>query len=138
MTCTDCQGQGHGQPFEPVKVHLVADSTKASPGPGPRPRRLTGFTKVMTSAIPLVDLVPYDPARLYIEVQATSNDVVICTDLSQAQDPANVASGIPNPNGILIPHANTTPQRLEGANRMWAVAAAYPALLTVAVMHEEN
>lgn len=139
MTCTNCHGSDVRP--APIPVHLTSsDVAMGAPAPAPRrtPRRLTGFTKVCTSTAPVQDLVPLDENRLYIEVQAVDQDVVICTDISQSQDASNVATGLPNPTGILLPKANTTPTRIEGAGRMWVTAAAYPARVAVYVVHPEG
>jgi hypothetical protein len=139
VTCTNCHSGGTGP--APVPVHVTStDVTLSSPAPSPRrtPRRLTGYTRVCTSATPVQDLVPLDENRLYIEVQAVDQDVVICTDISQSQDPVNVTTGLANPNGILLPKANTVPTRIEGAGRMWVTAAVYPARVSVYLVHPEG
>src|ERR1700734_3423469 len=70
-------------------------------------RQLKVITKNLTAATPIIDLAPYDETRLYVLVQAGGNNIVICTDLSQAQDPVNQVAGVPNPNGMLLTAGNT-------------------------------
>lgn len=99
-------------------------------------RHATVMTKNLTAATPIVDLVPYDETRLHILVQAGGNNIVICTDISQAQDPANQAAGVPNPNGLLLTAGNTAPFLIEGAQRMWAVGNTFPSQVTWVNVHE--
>ena len=129
----------------PVDVHVVsANEGVMIPAPGRRLRNAVTLTRNMTAAGtnpgPVIDLVPYDTNRLYILVQATgSNNIVICTDLSQAQDPANQVPGIPNPNGYLLAAGSTMPMpvRIEGCQRLWAVGNTFPSQVTWISIHEQ-
>lgn len=119
--------------YAPVKVHVVADSTRqATPA---SPPRMAGMylTIVLTSAAPVRNLIGTDPNREYILAQASGNDVVLCATKAQALDAYNEATGLPNPDGLLLPKANTAPSPLKTTEALWAAAAAYPALVSLAV-----
>lgn len=117
--------------YEPVRVHVVADST-ATPAT-PRRMAVTYRTIVLTTTSPVQNLLGTDPSRCHVLVQATTNDVVLAATEAQAQDAANQASGIPAPDGFLLPHANTAPARLETTEQLWAAAATYPAIVSLAI-----
>lgn len=118
-----------------VMVANAAELTAAGHGRG-KVRHTTAITKNLTAASPIIDLVGYDETRCYIRIQSGGNNVVVCTDISQAQDPANQIAGVPNPNGLLLTAGNTAPFDIEGAQRMWAVGNTYPAQVTYVVVHE--
>jgi hypothetical protein len=122
----------------PVPVHVTnteALAGAASPGRH-KVRQVKLLTKNITAAQPIIDLVPYDETRLYIQVQAGGNNVVICTDLSQAQDPDNQVAGVPNPVGLLLTAGNTVPWKIEGCQRMWVVGNTFPSQVTYTSVHE--
>jgi hypothetical protein len=100
-----------------------------------RQKHATFITRTLLNATP-VDLVGFDESRLYILIQAGGANVVVCTDLSQAQDPANAVPGVPNPNGLLLTAGNTMPYPIEGSQRMWVVGNTFPSQVTCTVMHE--
>jgi hypothetical protein len=122
----------------PVPVHVT--NAEALGGAGSpfrhKVRQLKLITKNLTATTPIIDVAPYDETRLYILMQCGGNNIVLCTDLSQAQDPANVVATIPNPNGLVLTAGNTIPYKIEGCQRMWAVANAFPSQLTLAFLHE--
>lgn len=126
------------EPIEPpiVRVHLAGSDVPF--GRRRAERRLTTFTKVITAAAPVADLLPYDPGRIIARVQALDNDVIVTTSFGEAQDVANTTVGQPFANGLVVAKANPFPWPLDGAQRMWATAAAYPARITVAVVHESR
>lgn len=123
-------------PPVPVRVVSVAPGTI---GPGAYPAK-TEFCTVRTflfsAASPSHVVLPADATRLIAYVQAGGNNVVICTDKGMEQDPANLVAGLPAPNGLVIPFGNTGPYPLRGINEFRAVAASYPAQLTVSIIHE--
>jgi hypothetical protein len=99
-------------------------------------RQGKAITKNLTAAIPVIDVAPYDETRLYILMQVGGNNIVLCTDLSQAQDPNNQVATVPNPDGFLLTAGNTLPYKIEGCGRLWAVGNSYPAQLTMWFVHE--
>ncbi len=147
MGCEGCGGTG-GEGYPAVRVHLAAvepgaaaalSTSSPAPAASPRrPRRSTVRTFVCTSATPIAPLCGQDDRRLYADVRALDQDVVICTDLSQAQDTANTTASQPNPNGYVVQSANPVPERIEHAGPLWAVAASYPARVSVKFVHEEG
>jgi hypothetical protein len=123
---------------DPVRVHITsANEGVMIPAPGRRLRNAVTLTKNMTAAIPIIDLVPYDTNRLYILVQAGGSNIVLCTDLSMAQDPVNQVPGVPNPNGLVLTAGNTMPLRIDGCQRMWAVGNTFPSQVTWIAIHEQ-
>lgn len=116
----------------PIKAHVVKDDTK-----GPRPRRRPVFRSLtLTSAKPVAAMCGTDPGRRGITAQAIGNDVVLAATEAQAQAAANEASGIPNPEGYLLAHANTAPTHIDTTEVMWAAAASYPATVTYVLLTE--
>ncbi len=124
--------------IEPVPVRLTNAELRAGAASPIRHkvRQLKVITKNLTATVPIIDVAPYDETRLYVLVQAGGNNIVLCTDISQAQDPVNQVAGVPNPNGLLITAGNTIPWKLEGCQRMWAVGNTFPSQLTMAFLHE--
>jgi hypothetical protein len=120
----------------PVSVHVASSDVPMGGTPRRKVRQVKVITKNLTATTPVVDLVGYDETRLYIQVQAGGSNIVICTDLSQAQDPANQVPGVPNPNGLLLSAGNTVPWKLEGCGRMWAVGNTFPSQVTYSIVHE--
>jgi hypothetical protein len=124
----------------PIPVHIASANEGLLLPPAPRRRPLRNavvMTRNMTAITPIVDLVPYDTNRLYILAQCGGNNIVVCTDISQAQDPANQVAGVPNPNGYLLTAGNTTPIKFEGCQRMWAVGNTFPSQITWVAIHEQ-
>ena len=128
-----------GEPIAPIPVHVSNAAELAGAGHRDHPRKLMQAVTLTRNiaAGQIVDFLPYDTTRLHVRVQAGGSNVVLCTDLSQAQDPANVAVGIPNPNGLLLTAGNTTPFKVDGVQRMWAVAPA-AAQITWISLHERT
>lgn len=123
-----------------VRVHVVGMNEGLVTAP-PRRRRLRNAvvqTYNLTALHPIHHFLPYDTNRLYALVQAGGSNVVVCTDLSQAQDPANQVAGVPNPNGYLLTAGNTVPVKIEGCQNMWVVANTYPSQLTWIAIHEQG
>jgi hypothetical protein len=120
----------------PIPV-LVANAGEV--GGKPRRHRVATFrTRNLTAANPIVHLCPYDETRLYIQIQAGGSNVVLCTDISQAQDPCNQVAGVPNPDGLLLTAGNTMPFRLEGSQHIYAVGNTFPSQLTWVTVHESG
>jgi hypothetical protein len=117
--------------IQPVPVHVVKDATRRSP----KPKRAAGIyrTVVLTASAPVRNLLATSPGRYSVLVQAISNDVVLAATEAQAQDAYNEVTGLPNPDGYLLAHANTAPTPLETTETLWCAAAAYPAIVTLAV-----
>ena len=106
----------------PVKVHITADDTKVATAPSAGKIRVQTVTTKNLTAAGWADLLPYDPSRKIAWIQAGGSNIVICTDISQAQDAQNQVSGLPYPNGLVIPSTNTAPWPVEGVQRMWYAA----------------
>lgn len=127
----------------PIPVQIIGpDGGPMNPGfvPRPEPRRLrtaVTLTYTLTAASPIHHFAPFDTNRLYMLVQAGGNNVVICTDKSQAQDLANQVAGVPNPNGFLLTAGNTVPLKIEGTQGMYVVANTFPSQLTWIAVHEQ-
>jgi hypothetical protein len=123
----------------PVPVHVVSANEGVIPGAAPRRRlrRAVTRTRNMTAAEPVIHFAHQDNNRLHLLVQAGGNNVVLCTDISQAQDPANQVAGVPNPNGYLLTAGNTMPTKIEGCQNMWAVGNTFPSQLTWIEIHEQ-
>jgi hypothetical protein len=123
--------------MSPVPVKLT--NPEALGGAGPRKRRvkqITFRTRNLTATSPIAHLCAYDETRLYILIQAGGNNVVLCTDISEAQDPANQVAGIPNPNGFVLTAGNTNPIPVPGCQPIWAVGNTYPSQVTWITVHE--
>lgn len=101
--------------YEPVRVHMVADSTKA-PGQA-RGKVVTRFgTETVDNANPVRPLLPDDPGRVCAWVQATGGNVYLCDSESKAiQAAGQVNSGV----GTFLPAANTAPWELLGSQAVW-------------------
>ena len=126
----------HPDQVVPVPVTIHNPDSLRPPATRRRVRHAKMVTRNLTAAQPVIDLAGYDETRVYILAQAGGNNIVVCTDISQAQDPANQVAGVPNPNGLLLTAGNTIPFKIEGAQRMWAVGNTYPAQITFVVVHE--
>ena len=125
--------------LHPVTVHVDNIHELAAGAASPvrhKVRQGKAITKNLTAGTPIIDVAPYDETRVYILMDVGGNNIVLCTDLSQAQDPANVIATIPNPNGFVLTAGNTVPYKIEGCGRMWAVANAFPSQLTMWFVHE--
>jgi hypothetical protein len=124
--------------LQPVKVELTNPELLAGAAHPVRRkvRQLKVITKNLTATQPIIDVAPYDETRLYILMQVGGNNIVLSTDLSQAQDPANQVATLPSPNGLVLTAGNTIPYKIEGCNRMWATGNSYPCQLTMAFVHE--
>jgi hypothetical protein len=119
--------------IQPVPVHVVRDTTKDT-GPA-RPCRVVMIprTIVLTSSAPVRNVLGTDPDRRYVLAQAIGNDVVLAATEAMAQDAYNEQTGLPNPDGHVLAHANTGPSRLETTEALWAATATYPATVTLAI-----
>jgi hypothetical protein len=118
----------------PIGVHIKS-SDVAIGGGGRKRRRVIFLTETFTSTRPVGELLGYSASRLYVLMQAGGANVVIA-DKASAQNPANQVSGLPNPQGMVLPYTNTAPTRIPGGQELWAAAAAYPAQVTMAVVYE--
>jgi hypothetical protein len=122
----------------PISVHVASSAPSALGAPARRKlRNAVTLSYSLTSAHPIHHMLPYDTNRLYALVQVGGNNVVLCTDLSQAQDPANQAAGVPYPNGFLLTAGNTMPVKIEGCQNMWVVANTFPSQVTWIAIHEQ-
>ncbi len=119
----------------PIPVHISNAEALAGKMPA-KVRNAIVWTRNIAAG-QIIDLCPYDVSRLYVQVQAGGSNVVICTDLSQAQDPGNLVAALTNPVGLVLGAGNTFPYKIEGVQRMWAVAPS-AAQLTWCAVHERT
>jgi hypothetical protein len=105
----------------PVPVHVASSAVPMGAHHPPR-LRISTFTRTLAAAGNL-DLVPDNPAREYLLLQVIGTQtVVLCSALSQAQDPANTTVGLPNPNGSVLATGIVIP--VKANNRLWIAAPA--------------
>lgn len=120
----------------PIGVHIKSSDVGLGGG-GRKQHRVVFMTETLTTTRPVGELLGYAKTRLYTLMQAGGNNVVIA-DKSSAQNPANQVSGLPNPQGMVLPYTNTAPTKIPGGQELWAAAAAYPAQITMAVVYETD
>ncbi len=78
-------------------------------------------------------LLPLDALRVSALVQAFDQDVVLTNSRSQAQSAANTVANLPNPDGAILPKANTSPTLLTTVAEVWVTAQTLPARVSVIV-----
>lgn len=119
----------------PVRVTNLHE-TPARPARHRR-RSVTTKTFVLTSDDQVQQILNQDPTRACAYVQVTGADVVLCADIGQAQDPANVATGLPNPVGSLVSHSTPMWLPLETQDPVWAASpAASDALVSLVIFND--
>lgn len=116
-------------------VHIVGDDTPAKhPHPAAPHRRerlaISTHTIVLTAANPVQALANHEPNRKELRIQSADNPVVLCDNQGQALDPANQVSGLPNPNGALLP-VTQTPWEIQTTDALYVAAATYPSRVVV-------
>ena len=122
----------HPGDYAPVRVHVA--SSDVLPAEHRTPELvITTRTLVLTSTRP-IDEIALDPGRVYAIVQVFGNTAVLCTSLTQAQDPANAVTGLPNPNGSLLTVGQVIP--LKAVNHFWFTAAAFPTQISLIIAHK--
>jgi hypothetical protein len=97
------------------------------------PQHVSFHTLVLTTDDPQRQLLPLDALRVEALVQALDQDVVLTSSRSQAQSTANTVASLPNPDGAILPKANTTPTRMPATAEVWATAQVLPARVSVIV-----
>lgn len=79
-----------------------------------------------TAAVPVAGVNPVevlldlDPLRQEAYVIAVDHPVVLCHTASQTSDPANFATGVPNPQGAYLPVGATL--KVKGTSKVWVVS----------------
>jgi hypothetical protein len=130
-----CAGCQDGTAVQPIPVHVTGADVQlqqaSSPVIGCR-----AHTVVLTSTNPVQEILGWDDKRVYALVQAGGNDAVINNSYAEIGNGANVAPGLPNPVGMVLPYGNTVPTKIPGGQRWWAAAAAYPTQVTVLEVQE--
>lgn len=125
--------------YQPISVHVASAEPGVMPGAAKGKRRvMISYTRVLTEAVPFDEILPQDESRICAWAQAGGANVVISTSQGQAGDPNNQVSGLPYPNGFVLPSTNTAPTPIEGIQRTFATAAAYPAQVTIMVVREAS
>ena len=118
--------------YAPVRVHVESSDVQLA-GHAPPKLVITTRTLVLTAARP-IDELAFDPGREYAIIQVFGNTAVLCTSLTQAQDPANAVAGLPNASGALLTVGQVIP--LKAINHVWFTAAAFPTQISVIVAHK--
>jgi hypothetical protein len=131
----DYQPEHHDGILHALKVHIVGDDTPAKAPHHNAPHRrerlaIATRTVVLTSASPVQSLVNHEPNRCELHLVVTDNPVVVCDSYGQANDAANQAANLPNPNGAYLPVA-TVPYVLKTTDPLWITGAVYPTRVTV-------
>lgn len=122
----------------PIGVHVASSDVPLGSGGRPRRRYTMFFTKTLSAAVPVDQILGSTPTRLYVLLQAGGANVIIAASQGTAQNAANTTVGQPLPQGMVLPYTNTAPTRIEGSGQLWAAAASYPAQVTVAACYEED
>lgn len=118
--------------YAPVRVHVESSDVPPAAAAPPEQLIITTRTLVLTSARP-IDEIALDPGRVYAIVQVFGNTAVLCTSLTQAQDPANAITGLPNPSGALLTAGQIIP--VKAINHLWFTAAAFPTQISLIIAH---
>jgi hypothetical protein len=132
-------------PIEPVPVRIenVAEFQQRQGSRAKLHKDVTFRTIVLTALNPVRPLMAADLSREYAQVEAFTNDVVLCETQSKAQDPANQVAGLPNPEGALLKASCTAaqptlafpPRKLETTDLVWVTAASFPAVVVVTLIN---
>lgn len=102
------------------------------------PQHMTCYTVVVDTDdvdAGIKELLPLDALRVRATIIAHTAEAIICHSRSQAQDPANTVTNVPNPSGFLL--SIDTPLVLTGTQQMW-VAATSSAARRVSVIVERR
>lgn len=121
----------------PLRVHVV-NAGDMRPVTKLRKILVSVFRTVLLPTAKYIDLAPYDPSRLYLILYGGDADLVICHDLSQAQDPINQVANVPNPNGLYIKTGANMPVKIPGVNRMWVAGPVANTRIGVVEVHETS
>ena len=99
------------------------------------PQHSSAYTLVLTATQPVQQICDLDPLRHQITLCAVDHDIVLCHSLQQAQDAANQATNIPNPNGFVITNAAGFPPflRIESTGPLWVVGNSFPSRVSAFV-----
>jgi hypothetical protein len=119
-------------------THPGLDALARHPAATPQKKKhkhITYRTIVLSATNPVRPLLAPDPSRDYVQIIVQGNPVVLCESESKAQDPANQAAGLPNPEGMLLP-VNPGPIRLHLTDLTWVTAQAFPAIVSIAIVSD--
>lgn len=119
----------------PVRVHLVADSTK---GPAPRERHAARYrTITLTAAQPVAVVAATEPLRHRVTLVVGATNAVWVTDTEQAAlAVANAGTGGGADSAAQLPAGTNV--RYETTENIWCAATAYPAILSVIITSAEG
>lgn len=108
--------------YEPVKVETISAPVE----------KTDAYTVVLSSANPVLALLPVDPNREDAAVLAVDNPVVIAQTLAQAQNAANTVANVPAPVGFYLPVGVRWPVKATGP--LWVAATTTATNSRVSVM----
>lgn len=121
-----------------VRVHIgSSDVPLGAPAPARRRRSVTFRTIVLSSDVPVDQVMQPDPNRVIAYVQAGGADVVLTKSKGDAQANTRDAS-YSAPVGTLLPFGNTVPYPLETNDEVWVGSAVYPAQVSVTIVTESQ
>lgn len=121
--------------IHPVTVHIVKDDTKTGEK-RPEEFRTSHRTIVLTAANPYALIGGYDPARVWIKLNVFDNNVVLCGDVSQANDLSNQTTGLNFPNGRLLgagAGVASVEYEIHGQDEQWIVTGTYPTRVGITI-----
>jgi hypothetical protein len=86
--------------YEPVQVHVVADSTRSQPA-APARRIVTRYgTETVDNTNPVRPLLPESAERIVAHIQATGGDIYLCESENKASQ-ALLNVSVPYPKGVI-------------------------------------